>query len=333
MKKIFALCVSIAVILSFAGCGKKSNEDTSNEDTSTASANNSSTQQSSLSGSSDSSDEYFSSEITSEGKLSDVKIGDYVVYTPERSKYVTNGKENNNSPQTFYTMYTKWICIGKSDNGGILITSYDPVNTLEESQFKLYGVGGYLYGEEELNAACKKLYSSKIGDARSMNLNDILTILNYKGPKGCYTETGKGEVETDTPLKISDIEKSSGKTIERRTTPDSSIVFDNCLSDGFTIEKSSKKISTDNIDYVFRTNNFWLASSCIEAELPGNFGGGSATFLMRRVNGEKVGAAGLFVSYDKPDEHEFKAGIRPVVEINQSAKCGKNTDGQWVVTE
>ena len=76
-----------------------------------------------------------------------------------------------------------------------------------------------------------------------------------------------------------------------------------------------------------------IAADSVKAELPGNFGGGSATFSMRRINGEEIGLAGLFVSYDKPDEHEFKAGLRPVVEIKQSAKCGKNTDGQWVVTE
>ena len=105
------------------------------------------------------------------------------------------------------------------------------------------------------------------------------------------------------------------------------------MSDGFSIKKSSAKILTDNVDLIFRTNNYWLASNSVKAELPGNFWGGSATFSMRRINGEEIGLAGLFVSYDKPDEHEFKAGLRPVVEIKQSAKCGKNTDGQWVVTE
>ena len=328
MKKILILTLSIAVVLSFVGCGNKNGKNTSSSPNKryTSSEDNSSS-------TSKSSDEYFSSEIATTGNLSDIKIGDYVVYTPDRSQYTTSGKENNSSTQTLYTMYTKWICIGKSDDGNILITSYDPVHTLEESQFKLYGAGGYLHGEEELNAACKALYSSKIGTARSMTLNDVLTILNYSGPKGCYAETGKGETATDTPLKISDIEKSSGKTIERSTVPDPSIIFDNCLSDGFSIKKSSAKILTDNVDLIFRTNNYWLASNSVKAELPGNFGGGSATFSMRRINGEEIGLAGLFVSYDKPDEHEFKAGLRPVVEIKQSAKCGKNTDGQWVVTE
>lgn len=270
-------------------------------------------------------------EIKTKANINDLKIGDYILYYPDSKEYTTSGNENNGSKQTFKTVDAKWIYIGKDENGKNLITTKEPVFYGDENDLKLDGAGGYLEGEKELNSICKALYSNNIGNARSMNFDDTIRLLNYTGPKGCYAENGKGETLTEEAMKIKDIEKKVGKTIDRRKTPDGKTDISEYLSDCVEIPTTSDKIKETYSDYVYNSNKFWLSNASTKAELPGSFSGGSVMFLMRTVDREKIGGTTLFISYDKPQSVKMHAAIRPVVEINSSATVGKNNNGEWIL--
>lgn len=270
-------------------------------------------------------------EIKMKANINDLKIGDYILYNPDSKEYTTSGKENNEKKQTFKTVDAKWVYIGKDENGKNLITTKEPVYYGDENDLKLYGAGGYLNGEKELNSICKILFSNNIGNARSMNLNDAMRLLDYTGPKGCYAENGKGETLTEEAMKIKDIEKKVGKTIKRRNTPDGTTDISEYLSDCFEISITSDKIKETYSDYIYNSKKFWLSTASVKAELPGSFSDGSVMFLMRTVDREKIGGMTLFISYDKPQNIETHAAIRPVVEISASATVGKNNNGEWIL--
>lgn len=270
-------------------------------------------------------------EIKTKANINDLKIGDYILYNPDPKEYTTSGAENNGNKQTFKTVDTEWIYIGKDENGKNLITTKEPVFYGDGNDFKLYGAGGYLNGEKELNSICKALYSNNIGNARSMNFNDTIRLLNYTGPKGCYAENGKGETLTEEAMKIGDIEKKVGKTISRRKTPDGTTDISGYLSDYIDISITSDKIEETYSDYIYNSSKFWLSTASTKAELPGSFTGGSVMFIMRTVDREEIGGMTLFISYDKPQNVEMHAAIRPVVEINSSATVGKNSNGEWIL--
>ena len=270
-------------------------------------------------------------EIEIKANINDLKIGDFVKYNPEQKNYTTSGKENNEKKQTFKTVDAEWIYIGKDENGINLITTKEPVYYGDDNDLKLYGAGGYLYGENELNAICKTLYSSSCGNARSMNLNDAIRILNYTGPKGCYAESGKGETLTEDAKKIGDIEAEVGKEIKRRNTPDGQTDISEYLSDCYDILVTSDKINETYSDYIYNSKRFWLASASVKAELPGSISDGSVMFLMRTVDREKIGGSTLFISYNKPTNVEMHEAIRPVVEISATATVWKNGSGEWIL--
>ena len=108
---------------------------------------------------------------TQEEILAKIKVGDYVNYVPTSSTITTDkNKTGYTSAQTLTTdRSAKWRIIDiDEDTGKVLITTEGPVNSVT-----LKGLTGYLYGAEELNRLCDRLYSANGFTARSMTIEDL----------------------------------------------------------------------------------------------------------------------------------------------------------------
>ena len=282
-----------------------------------------------------------------------IKVGDVVTgYTVATSTYETSGEENTapsgeeiGSTAQTVTANTQltWKYLGVNAKGELEMMAdyevyndatkvYDKVTAANNTKIKLSGKGGYLKGPDTLNEVCKKLYSiSEVGTARSMNIDDINSILGYIGEKGVYWNVEGNEVKASMPLTIGQIEKETGKLLDKRITPDekdlkmyySDYYYINKIKD----EKEIKK--PQNIDLVYNDKNtYWLASSCAYA----GFGGGYAFFDMRCVYSTNVYAYYMFTSNNK--SYCTAYAIRPVVSIKSNIQLKPNVDKtEWAINK
>lgn len=111
--------------------------------------------------------------------LTRVEVGNYVNYklttqntvitSPNRTGVAATTLKTNTSAQW------RILSIDK-DTGRVLITTNGPVNI---NEVKLEGVEGYLYGPDELNRICDKLYSANGFTARSITIEDLNKACNY----------------------------------------------------------------------------------------------------------------------------------------------------------
>ena len=112
-----------------------------------------------------------------------VKVGGYVNYTPTSATIQTDpSKTGYSTKETLTTdISAKWRILSiDEDTGKVLITTQGTVNKLT-----LQGLGGYLYGTNELHEVCDKLYSntSKGLIARNMTIEDLNKATGYNPPK------------------------------------------------------------------------------------------------------------------------------------------------------
>lgn len=86
----------------------------------------------------------------------------------EGTKYTGNG----HSDQEFQvTSITKWRVVGE-ENGQIIITSADPILTINNEEFYLKGRAGYINGIEELNKICSIYGQGKYADTNKFPVGD-----------------------------------------------------------------------------------------------------------------------------------------------------------------
>ena len=103
--------------------------------------------------------------------LTKVEVGNYVNYklTTEKKVSTLSNKTGSASETLTTDRSAKWRIIDiDEDTGKVLITTEGPVNSVT-----LRGVTGYLYGAEELNRLCDRLYSANGFTARSMTIEDL----------------------------------------------------------------------------------------------------------------------------------------------------------------
>jgi len=141
-------------------------------------------------------------------------------------EHIQHGKsvsdDENDEAQTFDSAKAddalisndKWRVLS-TDNGIIqLIPDIATVEKTNIPQLTMYGANGYLNGETVLNEMCKTLYSSDIGTARSININDIDKKVGYNNSiwynkNGALTKvpegvTTLGELEDKENLEINE---------------------------------------------------------------------------------------------------------------------------------
>lgn len=119
-------------------------------------------------------------------------VGDYVTYTPTSSSYTITGANVSSggkiSDKTLTTETLKWRIYSIDDNGNIQIISETP----STQTIGFQGGNAINNGVYYLNNTCKALYSSNIGTARSIKIEDIENVIdsskfNYATRKDQYT--------------------------------------------------------------------------------------------------------------------------------------------------
>ena len=268
-----------------------------------------------------------------------IKVGDVVTgYTVKATTYTTSGEENTCDPDNYTettpqpnTVTTNtsvtWKYLGINDNGEIeIIADLGTTAVAANTKVALGGKGGYLKGPEMLNIVCDKLYSvDGKGTARSMNMEDVIGILEYNGPKGKYF-LDTNEIETDKPLTIGEIGNVSG------STPDGKNI-ETYKVDYYDIDKTnhSSRITnnTSRKDLVYQTNQYWVASHCPVVLI--NNGTGNVEFSIRSVNSSSVGVTNMFHSFNSSNYDTFVP--RPVVTLNSNVKLTPNADKtEWAIS-
>ena len=272
-----------------------------------------------------------------------IKVGDTVTgYTLTKKTYTTDGSEqssdgkSSNRTQTLETDTTvTWKYIGIGDDGSIEIAAdlaNKPVYELERKyRMNLENKGGALKGTVMLDNACEALYTTDKGTAKSMNIDHVIRILGYTGPKGSYDSVSGERAYTAMPLTIEEIVSSKGEPkLTTTQTPDGKEGWDNIKtykSDYYSIDKINnvkEMKNVENIELVYPTNDnmcYWLASSCVRAF----FDSGNADFYMRNVYGQsQVGATRVINA-------PCNFALRPVVSLNSNVTLTKNADGAWEI--
>ena len=275
-----------------------------------------------------------------------IKIGDTITgYTVTSTTYETSGEENtapsdsetDPQPQTVTTNKDiTWKYLGVNANGELeimaVLSEKDAITDTADKQLKvtLSGKGGYLKGPEMLNTICEKLYSVEgKGTARSMNIDDVNSILGYTGPKGSYYDTNSNKITTAEPLTIAALESELGTTLGYRTTPDGKDLG-TYYSDDYSINKTNdvkEMKNPGNRDLVYNAKNtYWLASPCVYARVDYSI----ASFRVHRVLSASVSAGDMFISNDG-SFHETHA-VRPVVSLKSNVQLEQNAEKTaWVI--
>lgn len=247
--------------------------------------------------------------------------------------YTTDGSENtassnytetNPQPQTI-TANTDitWKYMGTNENGEIeIVAELSSVNEVaDNTKTTLGGKGGYLNGAKALNTICKNLYSvSGVGTARSMNIDDVIELLEYTGTKGLYLDSDGNYVETAMPLTVGEIDNKLGTSLGTQTTTPDGKALSTYKSDYFNIDKNNEDTNADKTSLACNAkNNYWLASTCVYA----NFKENCASFYLRYVGGHGAGGRSLFFSEGTSYINTY--AIRPVVSLDQSVQLVKDT--------
>ena len=266
-----------------------------------------------------------------------VKVGDYVAYTPTAktsTTYKTFDKGQRQESNTYFSTQTgdnalRWRYMGVDDEGNALLVS----DTSTTDFLYLYGKDGYVNGPSKLNALCNELYSSALGDARSINVDDVNKVLGAN-PVGTYTSKTGEEVNNTDNLTIGQIVSQKGETaLTDIETPETGKSINDYPSDYYQyLGTEYKANTTPEYKLIFKNSSdssisYWLASSCVCA----GFRNGYADFYVRCVGIGYVGNAYVFGSDD--DEYHGHGKVRPVVSLKSGVQFGaKDGNGVWAIS-
>ncbi|MDD4375318.1 MAG: hypothetical protein PHR25_00865 [Clostridia bacterium] len=267
----------------------------------------------------------------------DLKIGDYVEYTPEiktSTKYKMFDDYNWEETTAFVTEAgIKWRYMGIDASGNALLVA-DRTTT---GKLYLEGASGYLQGPTKLNDLCKELYSSAKGEARSINVEDVNKTLEAK-PKLYFYNSNYDYVEIPSPKTIGQIRTEySQPALTYTETPDGKDINNYLVNyywyQGTTTPKGS---GTPEYKLMFKEGNvttdmyYWLASSCVYAYFDDGyayFDDGYAYFYVRCVNGGYVDTYYMFGSNGYSNNDYY--AVRPVVSLKSNVQIGEKIGEVW----
>jgi len=267
----------------------------------------------------------------------EVKIGDTVTgYTLSQDAsaktYTTNGKENTWDPDEEIETDPQpatitrdesitWKYFGIDKNGEALIVGSV---TSSSPNITLGGKGGYLNGSSTLKTMCKAMYSSTMGTARSMDMDDVTRVLEYTGPRGSYDiwlddEYEYKTVKTMTAKTINEIAKEKGYDMSNYSsyTPEDGKYIGTYKADTYIIDKiaDANDYNTEMTNLVYTgTTSYWLASPCVYACFVDDY----AYFGVRYVGSTRVDACSMFISTGDSSYGEY--AVRPVVSLSSNVQ-------------
>jgi len=269
------------------------------------------------------------------------KIGDtvtgYVLSTATTAKTVsTDGSENTCDPEDYVetdpipASLTRdesitWKYFGINEKGEALIVGSVTSTT---PKITLGGKGGYLNGPSTLKTICETMYSSEMGSARSITIEDVTRVLEYTGERGAYWEPENGDyVPTAKAKTINEIAAEIGYDMSNfsDSTPESGKEIGEYISDYYYINKTAdaSEYNTEMQSIIYPgtsttnptlTTTYWLSSPCVVAV----FRGSCADFRVRFVRSTSVGASDVFNSYDGSYYDSY--AVRPVVSLSSNVQ-------------
>ena len=192
-----------------------------------------------------------------------------------------------------------------------------------------------------LNIICEKLYSIKgVGIARSMNFDDVKSILGYTST---YTYSyGSFSITSATPLTVGELDRRFGTSIgDNVTTPDgkkySTYIVDR--TDIYNIVYSNDVRNKENAGLICagvpRNIGAWLASKSSDF----GFESGYSFFEVAQIygNSKDVGRENMWIFVGEPGGtgYSHTCAIRPVVKLDPSVKVEKdaNAANTWNITK
>lgn len=249
-------------------------------------------------------------------------IGDQVAYTPgETSKAsikVSASDSGYTSDQTITRpsdlSTLKWIVLGVDKDGTLLITTSQP-----QGRLYLKGAKAYLNGPSIMNDVCEKLYSNdQYGKARSINIDDINSVLNYTDTRGIVYSSSGDKYRVNKGTKFGEI--GTGKMVQEdwetivnagnTQTPDGKALTEYEI-DGYTYKVA--KIAGGLLESIVVVGNYWLASR--------------GAFADSRYGIVRFGPGWISAGYVRMDGWLFKSsgggnldfsGLRPVVPLKSA---------------
>ena len=270
------------------------------------------------------------------------KIGDtvtgYVLSTATEAKTVsTDGSENTCDPEDYVETdpipatgiardeSITWKYFGIDENGEALIVGSVTSTT---PKITLGGKGGYLNGPSTLKTICETMYSSEMGTARSITIEDVTRVLEYTGERGSYYDPDTYEYTPMAKAKtINEIAAEIGYDMSNfsSSTPESGKEIGEYVADYYYINKTAdaSEYNTEMQNLIYPgstttnptlTGTYWLSSPCVYA----NFYGSFAFFRVRCVYSTSVDAFNMFNSYGNSDYNS--SAVRPVVSLSSNVQ-------------
>lgn len=237
-----------------------------------------------------------------------LNIGSEIKYIPTSNTYTPDTNKLGAENSQLSTENLTWQVMSQDEKTGYITLVGTPIS----ASIELNGMSAYLYGEQELNTICEKLYSTTIDGkkytARSINENDILTLCEYTPSDSNY---GK---------KLSEIMSKGeglyypydnhGKAIWKNGVPEDALYSYYGFYDDDLV---SLEYENKNLVFGSSTNyyKYWLASTATYANPNPKFN--SMSFEMKNVFVNIVRSEILCSSNKK--EYSNKSSLRPVISL------------------
>ena len=281
---------------------------------------------------------------TIQSLLSQIKVGDYINYETfltEKTYLAAKEETGYNQDLTLRTTTsTKWkVFYIDTENGQLLITPSQAVST--SPNLGLSGELGYVNGPRIVNEACETLYSTRIGAARGMTIEDIDVATGYDIAKYSNPTVSTGTIG-GTITFIKDNYFISGGGVTGGT-------INGTVGDRYYLAASeAAPVTASQTYYAYNPSNGsvvtnpeagkelgsnwgWLASSCVGMDRTG------ANFRMRIASNTNVGAD--FMAFSSGTSRNKIAGIRPVatlgggIRLTQGASVTEDgvTYKSWII--
>ena len=253
----------------------------------------------------------------------EVAIGDLVAYKPTAK---TSTKYKVGQTDTYFATQTglSWQYMGLDDKGNALLVSKNATN----SKLYLYGKEGFAEGPNKLNDLCKELYSSALGEARSINVDDVNKLLGAN-PVGKYRSKTGDELNNTDNLTIGQLISQKGEgAINYTQTPEEGRNINSYVVDFYSYSGATyKETTTNEYKTIFTGIPYWLASTAV---YPWFGGPQCVVFYVRYVSPNGVSGRDIYNS--RLGEYGAEYVVRPVVVLKSNVKFGNKNGSVWSIS-
>ena len=271
----------------------------------------------------------------------DMKVGDLVVYTPDKSSTETvNGPTFDGGTQTtanYQPGSMTWAYLGQDENGNVLLVSQN----VTSFNVTINGLEAWVYGPDRMDTLCNSLYGSSVyGKARNLNRNDVNKVLGYTGELGMYRDTDGTDVTTAQPLSFGEIQTMKNIYVsDTKIKPEGvypGIEFNDILSDSKTYALPTQ--NTEAYQLILKDSNGNLLPKYVLSSSVAYLGVNSNPYARYRIacintTTAKIVDVGLGDSSGSANLSPEALPLRPVIVLNSNIQFGaKNSAGAWSLT-